>query len=75
METVHSDNFDYEINFGRSSTDYPLCTHVVVLKYHSMLKLLPPYSLFSKLRLYKRRFNDMTDDQKASSGTKRNTNG
>jgi outer membrane protein insertion porin family len=55
-------NFDYELNFGRASTDFPLYPRSgseVSLD----VKLTPPYSAFSKLN-YGKDVSTMTADQK-----------
>jgi outer membrane protein insertion porin family len=57
-------NFDYEINFGRSSTDYPLYPRSGS-EISLDIKLTPPYSMFSKLDFSKSTVG-FTTDQVAS---------
>lgn len=57
-------NFDYEINFGRSSTDYPLYPRSGS-EISLDVKLTPPYSMFSKLD-YSKNTTGYTSDQIAS---------
>jgi outer membrane protein insertion porin family len=57
-------NFDYEVNFGRSSTDYPLYPRSGS-DISIDVKLTPPYSMFSKLN-YSKDISAYTTDQIAT---------
>jgi outer membrane protein insertion porin family len=57
-------NFDYEVNFGRSSTDFPLYPRSGS-EISLDVKLTPPYSMFSKLD-YSKNTTGYTTDQLAT---------